>query len=216
MDISEVINKYIKISDIERTGLVLRGIEKPENVSTHELSCQLIALASLFDGCDLNGFIENDEEVNLFLILLLILIHDLGEVDIGDKVRGTKTAEEKKCEHLSIQNFLHSINQNNTNSALCDLLDKLWADMESGNAKNVNARIAKEIDYIQGAYQYFRYCISDRVKFTRESCFEWLNEISDDRIKTPQGKKMRDGLILNNADFVNHKTLGKYFIDFKS
>lgn len=214
MNIIEVINKYIRIYEIERTGWKIRGIVNPENVSTHELSCLLIAFALLTDSTGLNTIFKNYEDYNKILIFLLILIHDFGEIDIGDKIRGTKTENEKSLEHQSIQNFLNAVKLNNLDSNLYDLLDALWVDMESGNPKNINARIAKEIDYIQGAYQYFLYCTSGRVKFTKESCVEWLNEISDDKIQTSQGKKIRDDLILKNTDFIKHK-IGQYFKDFR-
>ncbi len=215
MNIIEVINKYIKIYDIERTGWKIRGINSPETVAEHVLSCILLCFALLPDNCastDCNELI-NDYDKNL--ILLLLLIHDLGEIDIGDKKRGTKTDREKTIEHQSIQNFLNAVKFNNPNCNLYDCLDKLWFDMESGNPKNINAKIAKEIDYIQGAYQYFLYCISGKVKFTKETCQEWLNEVSDDKIQTSQGKKIRDNLILKNADFLGHKRLSKYFSNFK-
>ncbi len=213
MNIIDVINKYNKIYEIKRTGWKIRNIEEPESIAEHVLSCILISFTLLPD----NDEIFSDERYDIYnknLIITLLLIHDLGEIDIGDKVRGTKSVNDKFLEHNSIQTYLNAVKSTNSDGQLYDCLDKLWIDMESGNPKNINARIAKEIDYIQGAYQYFVYCISDKVKFTKESCAEWLNEISDARIKTSQGKKIRDNLILNNSDFIKHKTLGQYFVDF--
>lgn len=215
MELSEVINKYIKIYEIERTGWKIRGIEEPENVSTHELSCLLIAFAFLPNAAGLHPTIESCDDYNLLLILLLILIHDLGEVDIGDKIRGTKTAADKLREHRSVQNFLNAVKTNDPSSDLCDRLDELWVDMESGDPKNVNAKIAKEIDYIQGAYQYFIYCITGKAEYTKESCKEWFNDISDDKIQTFQGRKIRDDLIFKNPIFTAHATLHQFFREIK-
>ena len=216
MNVIEIINKYVKIYKIPRTGWGIRGVKNPENISTHELSCLLLAFVLLPDNNPLNADYINFEEYNKNLILFLILIHDLGEIDIGDKVRGTKTDEEKKREYQSIHKFLTAVKLTNSNNMLYNYLDKLWVDMESGNPQNINAKVAKEIDYIQGAYQYFIYCIDGAVQFTRDSCYEWLNEVSDNKIMTSQGRKIRDELILNNPDFINHNILRNYFFDFKN
>lgn len=215
MNVIELFNKYNSINKIDRTGWTNRGIKNPESVSEHIMSCILIAFCFLPDNFNFDNHIACSDKYDKYLIINLLLIHDLGEVDIGDKIRGTKTIEEKCLEYGSINNFLCAIKMMNSNSTTYDILNELWVDMESGTPKNINAKIAKEIDYIQGAYQYFIYCISNEVKLTKESCFEWLNEISDKKINTSQGRKIRNDLILKNPNFVYHESLGEFFIEFK-
>ena len=77
----------------------------------------------------------------------------------------------------------------------------VWGDMDSKNPKNINARIAKEIDYIQGSVRYFYYCKNNQVKFDNNDLIEWLGEVTDEKIKTKIGRDIRNKLIYENPAF---------------
>ncbi|MCH5350894.1 MAG: HD domain-containing protein [Clostridiales bacterium] len=215
MNIIEALNKYLKIDEIKRSGWIKRGIDNPESVSSHSLSSAVILLCLLPDKTELNASDELYKDYDKDLTVFLVMIHDFGEIDIGDKIRGTKSAEDKRREYQSVHTFLEAAKSGRDNVALFDKLDELWKDMESGNPQNINAKIAKEIDYIQGVHRYFIYCVDGRVKYTKESCLEWLNEVSDKKIRTREGKKIRDSLIFNNPSFTENDFLCKLLRSFK-
>lgn len=204
MTIGEVYNKYSDLYKIKRSGWIKRGINDPESIADHELNSMLMAFMFLSEKEDSPAPDGYDKS----LVIELLLIHDLGENDIGDIIRGEKTKDDKERELSSIIDLLTGISDHNGDKNRAATLKRLWLDMESPAPVDVNARIAKEIDYIQGAYQFFKYCVDGAYVPAAKSCAEWLEEVSDKYIKTSVGKTMRDELILKNELFTRDKTLG--------
>lgn len=203
---NKMFNKLNGLSKIKRTGWKIRGIPEPESVSDHSLSCCGMALLYLpADNSDTNFNEEFKGSYDRELIINLLMIHDFGEIDIGDIKRGLKTKEQKEREASSIAEFLAIAYAGSDKGA--EIL-KFWKDMESGNPQNINSKIAKEIDYIQGAYQYFTYCVEKKAMPGDASCREWLNEVNNKNIKTKLGREIRRRSIIHNELFLNDKVLG--------
>lgn len=189
LDRTMLFNNCCSVLNKGRQGWIKRGIENYESISAHMYNCWL--MGTMF----LPNKFNYDKNYNKQTILELLLIHDIGECKIGDKIRGTKTQSDIKNENKAVVEFVAAYMHSNKK------LDKLWQDSESRNPENINARIAKEIDYIQGVYQYCLYCTEGKVKFSNEDWKSWLNDISF--IKSNIGKDIVWNTILNNKTFVN-------------
>lgn len=201
MDLCSVINKFSGISDVLRTGLVNRGVKQPESVAEHTLGCLLIAFKFLPNGHLEDGSEWENDKYNKTDIMNLLLVHDLGETEIGDIVRGQKTLADRVREREAVSNFLSGEQDSVADNGR--LLD-LWDDMEAAAPTSLNAAIAKDIDILQGAYQVFKYATTGRLAISETLCMEWLQEVSDVRIKTRVGRLIRKELIFNNPDFLQN------------
>lgn len=197
LDRTKFFNKCCLALNNGRNGWIKRGIINYESIAAHMYNCWLMGIMYLpYESID-------EENYNRQTILELLLIHDIGECKIGDKIRGTKSQLDMKEENKTIVDFVATyMNKDNG-------LSELWQDSESENPKNINARIAKEIDYIQGVYQYCLYCTEGNVKFTNDDWNSWCNDIN--YVKTSIGKDIIWNAILNNLIFVNssNKELAK-------
>lgn len=205
----KLLNKLFKLRNIKRTGYVKRNVENPENVAEHSGSCALIAFELLpFGKLPPELSEQSSDNYDKMLIIELLIFHDMAEIDIGDIVRGTKTDEQKQAEYNSMKSIFEGVYDGVYNSIeKGKRMLELWKDFDSGNPKDINAKIAKEIDYIQGSYKYFTYCASNRVKYTKSDCIEWLNEVSDEKIKTKIGRIIRQIMINECEDFKKIKPL---------
>lgn len=202
---NDIFDKIIGLSKIKRTGLVNRGIMNPENVMEHSFKCVWIAISYLPEN--LNGLLVGDDAVGYCYtdIILLLFVHDFGETDIGDIVRGKKTDNMRSEERGSIHKLLHDGLRDK--ACLAERLIMLWDDMESGCPKNINAKIAKDIDIIQGAHQYFSYVVSGGANDSFEACIEWIEEISDKKIRTILGRHIRNEVIYGNNIFLENTSI---------
>lgn len=201
-------NKCIQIARIPRAGDVKRKVKVPETVGTHTLRCMQIALLYLPDSLKGEFYEEGAENFNKNKIIELLLIHDQGESVVGDIIRGHKTEEQKQQEAMAVKSIveeIYSVTKGSCDSA--EELYSLWLDMDSGHPQNINSKVAKEIDYIQGTHKYFYHVATKSVKFKRADLEEWLSEVSDERIKTKIGRKLRQMMIYVNAQFKGVKLL---------
>lgn len=198
-------NEIYGLDKVLRTGFVRRGVENPENVKQHSGACMLIAAAFLpWEKLPKKYSETGDELYDFMTIVTLLMIHDMGELKTGDIVRGTKTEDQKQAEYDEMKRIIYNFYDGYANPVeKREPMLNLWADFDSGKPKNINAKIAKEIDYIQGSHKYFSYCAEGRVKYTIDDCYEWLNEVSDERIKTKIGREIRKALIYEYPEFKN-------------
>lgn len=131
-------------------------------------------------------------------VLNMLLIHDLGENEIGDyppfyyEYDKILENERKKCRTY----FLAG--QHAEYETMIDYL-KLW-DGWASNSNNINILIAKEIDKIQMLYKLLNIIKDGKAIFTEERFKNFFNAVST--IRTSQGRSVYNRVIARNTEFV--------------
>ncbi len=139
---------------------------------------------------------EKYKKYNKKKILNCLLIHDLAETYIGDKLPEETTGEHKQKENECMQKiFMHQMYSNVGSMAE---YKNIWENFDL-NSSDINGKIAKEIDVIQAIYQY---CIYKRkgAQFLDNKDREWKKE--KNKIKTFLGRKILEEVVLKNFEDV--------------
>jgi putative hydrolase of HD superfamily len=139
---SEITRFYFEITQLKhlfRQGWLLRGIpaDRCESVAEHIFSMALIAMI-LADTCH--------PKLNLLKILRMVLIHDLGEIYVGDIVPGNPISGHRKhrLEKDAVKKILGKLPNKD------DYL-KLWEEFEQGASRE--AKFVRQIDKLDMALQ---------------------------------------------------------------
>ncbi|MDR2568789.1 MAG: HD domain-containing protein [Oscillospiraceae bacterium] len=174
-----------------------------ETVAEHILSTYLIGLLYLPDKID---DIYAETEYNKQEILNTILIHDLGEAEVGDyppQFDGYDEIQQLEDDYLSKLFQLGTFEENGSLFSYYRMW-KSWRASESG--VNINIKIAIELDKIQMIYRFLKLVEENRkeVCFNAERKESFLNEYK--KIKTPVGKMVLYQLFLNNSEVAKHFT----------
>lgn len=194
-NIPNIIEHTIKEEDYL---LLQNQSNKIETTLIHTYEAYLIGLLYLP-----NTSASNDN-YNKQKILNMILIHDMGESQVGDIIPAyahyelSRKAEREFCELL----FLQGIHDNV--SDLSEYFD-LWEDW-CDNDDNYNIRIAKEIDCIQMLYKLLTLIKNQTVELTEERIHDFWS--ARKRIKTLEGREIFDMLLINDPEF--QEILKKY------
>lgn len=160
-----------KLNEIIRTGWLRRNVEleRLESVSEHIFTMSLLAL-SIIDKYKL--------DLNIEKTLKMILIHELGEIDVGDIP--VIDVERRKNKHVDELNGVKRI---------CDVINEqwmldLWLEFEEKKTKE--ADFVYKIDKLQAVLQakYYSELINNYELFEEfydnalDKCKEFL-EIAD-------------------------------------
>lgn len=157
-----------KLNETIRTGWINRKIPlgRLESVGEHTFTMALLAL-SVIDKYDLN--------LNTEKVLKMILIHELGEIDVGDIALPNEEQAKKKY-----------IGELNCVNRICDVLDESWMLdlwMEFEEKKTEEAIFVYKMDKLQAVMQakYYSEIIDDNyVTFDEfynnalDKCIEYL------------------------------------------
>lgn len=109
------------------------GLDRFENSAEHSWHVCLSALM-------LKEFA--DESINIDRVIKMLLIHDLGEIDVGDKIIYESESEANKlAERNGVKRILDLLDKEQS-----DFYLKLWDEFESG--ESADAKYAKAIDRI--------------------------------------------------------------------
>jgi 5'-deoxynucleotidase YfbR-like HD superfamily hydrolase len=138
--VQDLYEKVFQLKRIQRSGWVNHGIVSPESVADHSYALSILSL-SLADGLNLNR-----EKV-----LLMSLLHDLGESIIGDIITPQNESEVKlkfEAEVKAIKKVLENLDSS-------DELMELWLDFEHGRTKE--GLFVKELDKIEMCLQALAY-----------------------------------------------------------
>lgn len=133
-EIFEFYQKYIELQNVLRKGWLMRKVkvERKENDSDHTL--QTILLAHLI----IKKYQLQD--LNLLRIMEMLLIHEIGEIVIGDIAMVEADYEErKKSEEKAVQNTLRCLG-----GELSKYYFELWKEFEYGMSRE--AKFAYFID----------------------------------------------------------------------
>ena len=144
-----------KLNEIVRTGWVMRNIklERRESVGEHIFTMALLSL-SVIDKYDL--------KLNVEKVLKMILIHELGEIDVGDislmDTEGIKTKHEKELK--GVTRIAEVIKE--------PWILELWKEFEE--KKTDEAKFAYKMDKLQAIIQakYYSENLNDNNKLFNE------------------------------------------------
>ena len=219
----DLYNKFSDLCAIGRKGWLERNLTGyntdgkkhsniAESVAEHIYNCWLMGYIFLPET---EEYSKNFPDYNKETIMELLLIHDLGEVIIGDLTPLEKESkdnlEKLEEEKREVKKFLklngrskifnewkNAWGSNNRQS----VADNNRQSVADNNRQSV-ADIAKDIDKIQAVYRYLCYYTNPDSKI-KEDLATWLNEISEG-IKSELRKKIRNYINEKNKIFINKK-----------
>ena len=177
------------ISDTEFAELKSKGVVY-ENTLQHTYEAFLIGLLYLPNKS------SHDLKYNKQKILNLLLVHDLGETEVGDLIpqyenyQDARNQERKFCEKL----FLEGMHQHIGDMAEYYELWEIWC---SGGI-DYNVRVAKDIDKIQMLYKLFKLIDKNEPRLTKERVQDfWKSRLE---IETDEGRAIFNLLVLNDPN----------------
>lgn len=182
------------VKDIERSGWCKKikggsvNVVKYENVAEHMYYAWLMGMLYLPETApEGNRYRAYQKEE----ILRCLLIHDLAEIYIGDKL----SEEKKQQDKIEENEWMNKIFMHDTYNEIAsmDAYRSIWGHFNS-EPNNINSIIAKEIDIIQSIYQFYVYKEMG-AEFLDNREEEWKKE--KNKIRTEIGKKILKEVVLN-------------------
>ncbi len=191
-DIAPLIyNKYRGLKDVKRKQWVEHGIYDPESVSEHSYSAWLMAVLFLPEECNVEGYIKRE-------ILDMIIIHDMAEAELEDRVipLNEPTMDLESQNHIMKKLFLKGTYPDIANLTY---YYNIWTGYYNGI--NINAKVARDVNLVQTVYTFLEYYCRYEDKFTEDELKTWLDE--KDNLTTDIGYSLFDRLITDNSDFAH-------------
>ncbi len=134
-EIEKILNFMVeveKLKDVHRKTRPV-GLDRFENSAEHSWHVCLSALM-LKDYAN--------EEINIDRVIRMLLIHDLGEIDAGDKIiYSGETQEQKKKEAAGLERVLSFLPEGKSREYL-----RLWYEFEAG--ETADSKYARAIDRV--------------------------------------------------------------------
>ncbi|MBD5513734.1 MAG: HD domain-containing protein [Lachnospiraceae bacterium] len=189
-DIAPLIyNKYRGLKDVKRKQWLSRDIYDPESVSEHSFSAWLMAALFLPEECNVDGYIKKE-------ILDMIMIHDMAEAELGDRVipLNEPTSDLEGQNYVMKKLFLKGTYPDIANLTY---YYNVWTGYYNGI--NINAKVARDVNLIQTVYTFLEYYCRYEQKFTEDDLNIWLAEKNN--LITDIGYNLFDRLITENSDF---------------
>ena len=153
-DSASILDSIYKIKALPRSGWVKLGVTNPETISSHMYGTMLIATMYLpYENIYDNRVNHNKKVYSKKNIIDILLIHDIGEAFVGDKLPEDNTYMHKILENQAIKYiFIHDTYEDIQDLSRFKLL---WDEFYQQNS--LNARIARDIDKIEAIYQFYTY-----------------------------------------------------------
>ena len=203
---NSLINRLMELGEVKRVGWSLEKTPESklgekeikelqsgpivESTQTHTVESYYIALLYLPNKSD-NSLAYDKQKV-----LNTLMIHDLGEIEVGDILPAFEDYDERRakeklfCERL----FLQSIHNDVSDLSECFDLWSKWCVQEDYNAK-----VAKDIDIIQRLFKMLCLLQKKTISFTQSRAQEFWNDRKE--IHTIEGRKVFDVLISGDERF---------------
>ena len=175
----------------QRVGWIKRNISHPESVMDHMYSAYLIGMFLLPETkYELEEYKLTDsvnyEAYDKQAILTTVLIHDMGENFIGDKLK--KSEDDIKNENNRLEYYgllctlpkLHGLGRN----------VKYWRELYS--KETINGKIANDLDKLEPLIQAYMY----KVRGEMVDLEEWKKDV-EQNLETTLGRKLLD-FVINN------------------
>lgn len=156
------------LKEVQRTGWVLKGIEKVESVADHSWRMSFMVL------------LLTPEKLDRQKVLEMCIIHDLGEAGIGDIKweSGTKTISPQKIKHVDETNAINSILEGHLSKERIASLH-----LEFDEQKTPEAKFLKQIDKLEMAFQALEYEIKGYPN-------DWFDEFWENAEMYLKGKEL--------------------------
>jgi len=131
-----------KLKTQKRTGWIDHKIPNPESISDHMHRMAVLALCC------------TDETLNIPKCVMLTVVHDLAEAQVGDIApqEGIPKEEKHRLEEEAIHNFVHEMLHD---SPAARRIEALWQEYEEQSTPE--ARFVKDLDRFELASQAFEY-----------------------------------------------------------
>lgn len=191
---SHIYDELYGAKDIVRSGWCKKikggsvNVVKYENVAEHMYYSWLMGMLYLPETApEGNKYKEYQKEE----ILRCLLVHDLAEIYVGDKLPEEITQQHK----IKERECMHKIFMHDTYNQIAsmDAYRSIWEQFNS-ESNNINSIIAKEIDIIQSIYQFYVYKEMG-AEFLDNREEKWKKE--KNKIRTEIGKKILKEVVLN-------------------
>lgn len=186
-----VYNKYRKLKDVKRKQWLNHDIYDPESVSEHSFSAWLMAALFLPEEYNADGYIKKE-------ILDMIMIHDMSEAELGDRVipLNEPTSDLEPQNHVMKKLFLKGTYPDIANLTY---YYNIWTGYY--NNININAKVARDVNLVQTVYTFLEYYGRYPEKFTKDDLQMWTAESNN--LITDLGYNLYERLILENTDFTD-------------
>lgn len=157
-----------RLRDMPRTGWQLIGVKDPENVAEHTASAAQFGLV-----------IAAEEGADPFRVAAMLIIHDNGEVRIGD-FNSVVRRYIKSKDKIEAKAFRDQIN------GLRPKTQRLYLDLfqEYGEGKTLDAIVARDADMLQMAFE-----AKKLVETGYKTAEMWIRFV-DDNLQTETAKNI--------------------------
>ena len=216
---STLFEKLSKLDKVEKIGWKIydnhktiteeeiNRLSRPSCETTLEHTYNTYLMGLLYLPNNMQGIDINDEDAYIKYdnydkqkILNTILIHDLGENEVGDYPPFYENYEDvlKREDEFNKNIFLSG-----TYDDVADLFEyyDLWRNWYSTKKDDINTILAKELDKIQMLYKYHTLILEGKVYFTDDRKKAFLE--SKKSIASSIGKKIYKIVVENNPKFKN-------------
>ena len=171
MDTIKFMESIYSLKELKRTGWVKKGILECESVADHSFATSVL---SLIYGCQKEG-------LSLEKVLIMSLIHDLAEAEVGDLTPSDVKKIGKKQKINAEKQTIHKI-CNNLDDKAAKKIISVFDEYIEGKSKE--AILVKQIDKLEMALQANRY-----IKHHKKDLKEFINDAK---------KSIQDKEILND------------------
>jgi len=178
------LDRFMRLKTLPRAGWIARHVQSPiESVAAHSLGAYMIGLFHLPEQ------LEGEAQYDKTAVLRTILSHDFAEAITGDLLPAQKTEDSRNVE----ARWFGYLAMLRTYEGIADLsgVERDWQNFEYG--KDINGKIAKELDVLDNLYQLLFYIGQGEHIADAE---EWKKQIGV-KVKTKPGQDIL-GMILGH------------------
>jgi putative hydrolase of HD superfamily len=171
MNVKNIVNFIFELNQLKRlkhNGFKLCGVKDPDSIAEHVMrAAQIGYILAVMER------VKNPEK-----IAAMVLIHDNGEIRIGDHHKvSARYFDTKAAEHQAFSDQLNQVG---------DKISKKWQkyfnEFEQRNTRQ--SIIAKDADWLEQAFQAKEY-----VDLGYESAGDWINNVGK-ALETDSAKKI--------------------------
>lgn len=183
-------SKLNKLKSVKRTQSVALSIDDPESTAEHSYSSWILAMLFLPEVLSVEGY---DKKV----ILDMLLIHDLSESELGDRVTSlVEPTSQIKNENIVMRKMF--LKGTYPNIANLTYYYNVWSDYYEGIG--INSRIAKDINLVQTIFNLFEHILEDSQKYSNDYVQKLLKE--ENKLTTEIGYQLFERLVRKNFESV--------------
>ena len=188
-DVAFTLYKDFQSMNNQRTTWQKHGIDEPESYAEHTLGAWMMAMIFLPEESDAQGYVKSE-------ILEMILIHDMADAVLG-KEKDALAALDKDLKDQNEQIKKMFLKGTFPEVANMTHYYNIWTGYY--NNRNINSRIARDINLIQTIDTFFSHFANEPDKFSLETVQEWLEK--NNSLSTDIGYDLFERIILRNSKY---------------